>query len=56
MGKKMHWFSKNIQRGVESINLKSWTRGRELLKCFPYVDEDFDSPFEKIWKLARSNI
>lgn len=29
-----------------------WSEIREVLKRFPYIDKEFDTPFEEIWKVA----
>ena len=49
---KIHWFLKNILMGMSLMSLKTWARIREALKWFPYVEKDFNGPFESIWELA----
>jgi hypothetical protein len=53
---KNNWFVENIRDGMVLLNLKTWTSGREMLKLFPYINKEFDVPFEKIWDYAQSSL
>lgn len=47
------FYMNRIYRAAELLALKNWVEIRAWLKRFPYVDKEFDKPFEKIWSRAR---
>jgi len=43
-----------ISRASELLGLEDWIEVRTWLNRFPYIDEEFDTPFQRIWTPAWS--
>jgi hypothetical protein len=46
------FFLKGIAQLAGLMSLEVWEAVRHHLKMFPYVDQEFDGPFEEIWNSA----
>lgn len=50
---RTQWFIKNIREWARSLEINNWNQVRPILKMFPYIDKEFDDPFEEIWNSSR---
>jgi hypothetical protein len=50
---RTEWCIKHIREGTHSLEINNWDQVRPILKMFPYIDKEFDEPFEKIWNSSR---
>ncbi|OAL29097.1 hypothetical protein AYO22_02534 [Fonsecaea multimorphosa] len=46
------FFLRGVAQVARLLGLEKWKEVREQLKCFPYVDDEFDGPFEEMWNSA----
>ncbi|OAP64434.1 hypothetical protein AYL99_00406 [Fonsecaea erecta] len=46
------FFLRGIAQLARMLGFENWKEVREQLKRFPYVGDEFDSPFEEIWNSA----
>ncbi|KIW70087.1 hypothetical protein PV04_02393 [Phialophora macrospora] len=49
---KQNFFLQGVTQLAGWISLEDWRGVRAQLKTFPYIDQEFDGPFEEVWNSA----
>ena len=49
---RFEWFLERLADGLDLLRYGNWMDIRNKLKQHPYINKEFDQPFEHIWRLA----